>query len=111
MKGNCPCLEGPDPRCKVAASPPQNPDALSPFALKWAPYKEYPVTIIIGTSELRAKLEELRTEHRDLDAAIQSMSETAPFNQLQIQRMKKRKLVLKDQIIKLESQLLPDIIA
>ena len=69
------------------------------------------MTIIIGTSELRAKLEELRTEHRDLDVAIQSMSETAPFNQLQIQRMKKRKLILKDQIIKLESQLLPDIIA
>ena len=69
------------------------------------------MTIIIGTSELRAKLEELRTEHRDLDAAIQSMSQTAPVNQLQIQRMKKRKLILKDQIIKLESQLLPDIIA
>ncbi len=69
------------------------------------------MTIIIGTSELRAKLEELRTEHRDLDEAIQAMSETAPFNQLQIQRMKKRKLVLKDQITKLESQLLPDIIA
>ena len=69
------------------------------------------MTIIIGTSELRAKLEELRTEHRDLDAAIQSMSQTAPFNQLQIQRMKKRKLILKDQIIKLESELLPDIIA
>ena len=69
------------------------------------------MTIIIGTSELRAKLEELRTEHRDLDAAIQSMSQTAPFNQLQIQRMKKRKLILQDQIIKLESQLLPDIIA
>ncbi|HJT12591.1 MAG TPA: DUF465 domain-containing protein [Dongiaceae bacterium] len=69
------------------------------------------MTIIIGTSELRAKLEELRAEHRDLDLAIQSMAETSPFNQLQIQRMKKRKLVLKDQIIKLESQLLPDIIA
>ena len=69
------------------------------------------MTIIIGTSELRAKLEELRTEHRDLDEAIQSMSQTSPFNQLQIQRMKKRKLVLKDQITKLESQLLPDIIA
>jgi hypothetical protein len=86
-------------------------DAQPPDALKCAPSKEHAVTIIIGTSELRAKLEELRTEHRDLDAAIQSMSETAPFNQLQIQRLKKRKLVLKDQIIKLESQLLPDIIA
>jgi hypothetical protein len=81
------------------------------FAVKYRPLEEYAVTIIIGTNELRAKLEELRTEHRDLDAAIQSMSETAPFNQLQIQRLKKRKLVLKDQITRLESQLLPDIIA
>jgi hypothetical protein len=39
------------------------------------------------------------------------MAETSPFNQLQIQRLKKRKLMLKDQIIKLESKLLPDIIA
>jgi len=69
------------------------------------------VTIIIGTSALRAKLEELRVEHRDLDAAIQKLSETAPFDQLQIQRFKKRKLALKDQITRLESQLLPDIIA
>ena len=69
------------------------------------------MTIIVGTSALRAKLEELRIEHRDLDAAIQRLAETAPFDQLQIQRFKKRKLALKDQIIKLESQLLPDIIA
>ena len=69
------------------------------------------MTIIVGTSELRAKLEELRTEHRDLDAAIQSMSETAPFNQLQIQRLKKRKLVLKDQMQRLRARLIPDIIA
>jgi hypothetical protein len=75
------------------------------------PSKEHAVTIIIGTSELRAKLEELRAEHRDLDLAIQSLATTSPFNQLEIQRMKKRKLILKDQIIKLESQLLPDIIA
>ncbi|HNB28329.1 MAG TPA: DUF465 domain-containing protein [Alphaproteobacteria bacterium] len=66
---------------------------------------------MIGTNELRAKLEELRSEHRDLDEVIQRMAETAPFNQLQIQRLKKRKLALKDQIIKLESKLLPDIIA
>ncbi|HEY1386470.1 MAG TPA: DUF465 domain-containing protein [Dongiaceae bacterium] len=67
--------------------------------------------MILGTSELRAKLEELRSEHRDLDLAIQSLTQTSPFNQLEIQRLKKRKLVLKDQITKLESQLLPDIIA
>jgi hypothetical protein len=111
MKGNCPCLEGTGDRRKITRSPPQNRDARPPIALKWLPSKEHAVTIIIGTSELRAKLEELRAEHRDLDLAIQSMAETSPFNQLQIQRMKKRKLVLKDQIIKLESQLLPDIIA
>ena len=69
------------------------------------------MTIILGTSELRAKLEELRSEHRDLDLAIQSLTQTSPFNQLEIQRLKKRKLILKDQITKLESQLLPDIIA
>jgi hypothetical protein len=60
---------------------------------------------------MRVKLEELRTEHRDLDEVIQRLAETSPFNQLQIQRLKKRKLALKDQIIKLESKLLPDIIA
>ena len=59
----------------------------------------------------RAKLEELRLEHRDLDAVIARLVERAPFDQLQMQRLKKRKLLLKDQIIKLESQLLPDIIA
>jgi hypothetical protein len=59
----------------------------------------------------KAKLESLRIEHRDLDEVIGRLSEAAPFNQLQLQRLKKRKLVLKDLIIKLESQLLPDIIA
>jgi hypothetical protein len=59
----------------------------------------------------KAKLERLRTEHRDLDEIIDRLSDAAPFNQLQLQRLKKRKLVLKDLITKLESQLLPDIIA
>ena len=69
------------------------------------------MTVIIGTNELRAKLEELRSEHRDLDEVIQRMAETAPFNQLQIQRLKKRKLVLRDRIAFIEDQLTPDIIA
>lgn len=60
---------------------------------------------------LRQKLEHLRTEHRDLDDIIRSLTERGPYDQLQIQRLKKRKLVLKDLITKLESQLLPDIIA
>jgi hypothetical protein len=67
--------------------------------------------VISSVTEMRVKLEELRTEHRDLDDVIQRLTETSPFNQLQIQRLKKRKLALKDQIIKLESKLLPDIIA
>jgi len=67
--------------------------------------------VIPSVNEMRVKLEELRSEHRDLDDVIQRLAETSPFNQLQIQRLKKRKLALKDQIIKLESKLLPDIIA
>lgn len=61
--------------------------------------------------ELRQRLEQLRMEHRDLDDVIARLSERAPFDQLQMQRLKKRKLMLKDQITKVESQLLPDIIA
>lgn len=60
---------------------------------------------------LRQKLAMLRCEHRDLDDVIARLSETAPFDQLQLQRLKKRKLLLKDQIARLESRLLPDIIA
>jgi hypothetical protein len=69
------------------------------------------MSVITGVNEMRVKLEELRSEHRDLDDVIQRLSETSPFNQLQIQRLKKRKLALKDQMMKLESKLLPDIIA
>ena len=67
--------------------------------------------MITSVTEMRVKLEELRSEHRDLDDVIQRLAETSPFNQLQIQRLKKRKLALKDQMAKLESKLLPDIIA
>ena len=60
---------------------------------------------------LKKQLDNLQLEHRDLDDVIDHLIETRPFDQLQIQRMKKRKLALKDQISKLESRLLPDIIA
>ena len=60
---------------------------------------------------IKARLQELRSEHRDLDEVIDRLAEAAPFNQLQLQRLKKRKLALKDMIAKLESKLLPDIIA
>ena len=57
------------------------------------------------------RLEVLRSEHRDLDAAIQALSEAGSTDQLQIARLKKRKLLLKDQIAAIEDTLLPDIIA
>lgn len=63
------------------------------------------------TERLRQRLAELKTEHRDLDDVIARIAETAPFDQIQIKRLKKRKLLLKDQIAQIESELLPDIIA
>ena len=61
--------------------------------------------------EVRRELAELRQEHRDLDAAILALTESVRPDTIQIQRMKKRKLVLKDRISGLEDRLLPDIIA
>ena len=61
--------------------------------------------------QVLSELEHLRSEHRDLDDVIQRVTEQAPFDQLQMQRMKKRKLQLKDQIATLEDLLIPDIIA
>ena len=61
--------------------------------------------------ELRAQLARLRQEHRDLDAAISALQESPGWDILQIQRLKKRKLVLKDRISHIEDQLTPDIIA
>jgi hypothetical protein len=61
--------------------------------------------------EMQQRLEALQSEHRDLDDVIARIAGEAPFDQLQIQRLKKRKLVLKDEISRLEDILLPDIIA
>lgn len=61
---------------------------------------------------MRKRLEGLRIEHRDLDAAISALSSAeAGADQLQIARLKKRKLKLKDQIALIEDYLIPDIIA
>ena len=60
---------------------------------------------------LRQKLAELELEHRDLDDVIARLTERAPYDQLQLQRLKKRKLGLKDQISHTEARLHPDIIA
>lgn len=61
--------------------------------------------------DARRRLAELKTEHRDLDDVISRVSEGLPFDQLRLQRLKKRKLSLKDEIAKFENLLIPDIIA
>jgi hypothetical protein len=61
--------------------------------------------------ELREQLARLRAEHRDLDTQIVAQEVSSLADQLQIKRLKKRKLALKDRITSLEDQLLPDIIA
>ncbi|SCY73890.1 YdcH family protein [Paracoccus tibetensis] len=60
---------------------------------------------------LRAKLEGLRCEHRDLDEAIAALQAQQLTSTLALQRLKKQKLMLKDQIARIEDELLPDIIA
>ena len=60
---------------------------------------------------LLRRLHELRSEHRDLDTVIARLAEASPTDQLHLQRLKKRKLLLKDEIAWLESRLIPDSIA
>ena len=61
--------------------------------------------------ELREQLARLQQEHRDLDAAIAALAASPGSDLIQVQRLKKRKLVLRDQIRVVEDQLTPDIIA
>jgi hypothetical protein len=65
----------------------------------------------LDTEALKTKLAALKIEHRELDDVIARLAERTPLDQLELQRLKKRKLLLKDQITKIESELLPDIIA
>ncbi len=69
--------------------------------------------MVVGVSEeeLRKRLELLRIEHRDLDAAIDALTDAGGIDQMQVARLKKRKLKLKDQIALIEDYLIPDIIA
>lgn len=75
---------------------------------RWDPKRR-----VIGVSEeeMRKRLEMLRIDHRDLDAAIDALTAAGAKDQLQVARLKKRKLKLKDQISMLEDYLIPDIIA
>jgi hypothetical protein len=60
---------------------------------------------------IQRQIERLREEHRDLDAAIDALLQAGQADRLQVQRLKKRKLVLRDKVSRLEDQLTPDIIA
>lgn len=60
-------------------------------------------------AEIAHLLAELRVEHRDLDVAIEALSSAMGRDELQLTRMKKRKLLLKDAIARLESKLIPDL--
>jgi hypothetical protein len=61
--------------------------------------------------ELRAALSRLKQEHRDLDSAINALEQSGRSDALQLKRLKKKKLFLRDEIVRIEDELLPDIIA
>lgn len=67
--------------------------------------------IFDSISILKNKIAALTKEHRDLDEAVTALSESHQSNELQIRRLKKRKLLLKDQIIQLKKMLVPDVLA
>jgi hypothetical protein len=64
--------------------------------------------MLTDKDNLLRRLHALRSEHRDLDTVISRISEHGPVDQLHLQRLKKRKLGLKDEISRLESRLIPD---
>lgn len=65
----------------------------------------------VDPAELQAELARLKEEHRDLDRAIEALDSAPVHDRLQLQRLKKRKLTLRDRIHRIEDQILPDIIA
>lgn len=67
--------------------------------------------MLTDKDNLLRQLHGLRSEHRDLDTVIARLGDQAALDQLQVQRLKKRKLLLRDQILRLESRLIPDSIA
>lgn len=66
---------------------------------------------VIQEVQLRAQLQNLIQQHRDLDTAISSLEQTGASDQLQLRRLKKMKLDIKDKIQHIENMLIPDIIA
>ena len=67
--------------------------------------------VVSSSEDLQERINKLKTEHRDLDDVLKRLSDDRNVDELQIRRLKKRKLYLKDSIAILESQLLPDLSA
>ena len=65
----------------------------------------------VDQDNIKKEINELLEQHSELDDAIERINEKIPFDQIKLQRLKKRKLILKDEINKLKSKILPDIIA
>jgi hypothetical protein len=65
----------------------------------------------VDEADLRSRLAALRLEHQDLDAAVEALEGRPRPDQVRIARLKKKKLALRDEIVRLEDQLTPDIIA
>ena len=89
---------------------------ISPFSIVDGGKKDMPETPpltkpAVNDEGVQQKLAKLQAEHRDLDQAIAIMEERMPYERISLQRMKKRKLILKDMIVALKDQLHPDIIA
>ncbi len=72
---------------------------------------EYVDFLMEDIEELKEKLAELEVEHKDLDEVIDRIRETPPIDFLQMKRLQKKKLFLKDQIQRIKSEIIPDIIA
>jgi hypothetical protein len=68
-----------------------------------------PTTSLESAEEIKTRIGELNLEHRDLDRAIEALEQNPVHDELQLKRLKKRKLMLKDQIFMLQRQLVPDI--
>lgn len=66
---------------------------------------------LVDEGALRGRLATLRVEHEDLDAAVEALEAVPMPDQIRIARLKKKKLALRDEIVRLEDQLTPDIIA
>ncbi|UTW55809.1 YdcH family protein [Kordiimonas sp. SCSIO 12610] len=65
----------------------------------------------MSNEAIRGKLTEVAQQHRDLDDSITALERAGTFDQLQVQRLKRQKLMLRDQLEKLQNMLVPDIIA